>query len=266
MSGATREPGDERHEDLLRELLDGAELTPEEREQLLAQDAGELERLISELAQRGETEREQERAEPSDLEDEAMARFEAHIARTQDVVGELEQLGEAEREQEYTEPVALEDEAMAKFEAHLARNQGSGVASAQRTGPGRVLGMVLAVAAIVLALVLLRPDEDPSIDEPFYLGSGGLELQLSPEGEVNAIERFTWTPSTGAAYYALEVRPLGDEEAEPLVRIEDLEQTAWEPDATTRAALKEGIRWELYVYDELGEYLGSAWAEARSSP
>ncbi len=174
----------------------------------------------------------------------------------------LEQ-GAQERSRLYDEAQQPDPDAdeEATLEAFMATMQER---DAQRGRPRLYGWLTAAAAAILVAIFVLMPnDENP---EPFYLGSGGLDLGLQPQGEAAEAPEFVWKDVAPAGSYTVEVRKLDFPDGPPLVRFPDLEDAAWKPDPTTLEALKSGIRWEVYVYDALGQLKGSGWAEAQSSP
>ncbi|MED6336088.1 MAG: hypothetical protein VYE81_11890 [Planctomycetota bacterium] len=194
--------------------------------------------------------------------EEADPQLRRRRAELEPIVRALRAYGENEREALLAEARNLdqpphEDAAIARLLEEM---------DAARPAPRRLapLAWLAAAAAIALTLFLAQRDGPP---EPFYLGAGGeLELELAPAGETGAPAALTWLHLAPGGSYTLEVRRLDALDAEPLVRVADLLEPRWPLDPGTLAALREGIRWQVYVYDELNRLVGSAWVDARSSP
>jgi len=127
----------------------------------------------------------------------------------------------------------------------------------------RLFVWIAAAAAVVVLLFALQLEEESAA--PFFLGTGGLDLDMQPQGVVDGADEFTWRDVVPDGSYTLEVYRLDLPNDLPLVRVQGLEDASWEPDRVTLEALDAGIRWEVFVYDELNELEGSGWAKSRSS-
>ena len=179
------------------------------------------------------------------------------------VVDSLLAQGERERsaireELERAEPPHFEDASIQRFVEDMQRS------ATTRAPLGRRLMIGLAAAAaILLVVVRVHREGEP---EPFFLGTGGLDLEMSPSFDVRTLESFTWKHVAPDGSYTLEVRSLDRLDEEPLVRITEILTPSWQPNAETREALRKGIRWEVHVYDELNRLIGSGWVETRASP
>ena len=107
---------------------------------------------------------------------------------------------------------------------------------------------LVAAAAAVLAIVLLRPDPEPPFDPGTKLG--GEELEMVPEGSVPDFSEFHWKHELAPeGWYKVYVYRVSDDGALTLLdESPRLRESRWAPAEASHRSWPDRIRWNLEIH------------------